>query len=263
SNYYIFFEPGIITSTSFQATLDFNRDPFIVRSRSVLYMQLESGGLPYNFFKPKYLENKGIQFYQYVKFLMNYRKYFPVSENSNIVLTFNPGVAYPYGKNKIVPFTKRFTLGGTKMRGWPYGLLGPGKFSQGLENADDRSIRNGDIQLYAALEWSRPLFWKLGASLFFESGNVWAFNEEEGESEDALDNGVFKWGTFAEELAFSGGYTIDLRFSPLVVSLGVGIRLKDPSGEPKARWLWDELSIKSLVAGDSYSQFFFNIGYNF
>ncbi|MDQ3072867.1 MAG: BamA/TamA family outer membrane protein, partial [Bacteroidota bacterium] len=85
----------------------------------------------------------GTNYFQYLKSDVDFRFYFPIFK-TNIAFRTIIGAGVPYGNSSILPFEKRFFVGGsTSMRAWRLRELGPGSYDGSNDKVNfDRS---GDL----------------------------------------------------------------------------------------------------------------------
>ena len=253
----ILYSPSFIASTTLISNFKFNFDQNKLNRGAYLRLLLESGGAWLNWLGRDVFKKKDLTYYQYLKLEVDFRKYFYLGWNTTFAVRVNNGIAYGYGKNKVVPLEKGFILGGIKMRGWGYGQIGPGSYSPA---ADDKpEIRNGTLQLYTSAELRQHLFGNLGMTFFVDAGNIWNVHKNE-----SYKNGEFEFSRFHEEFAVSAGYSLNMNISQLILYLGVGMQLRDPKFEKSKRWIYGNEAWKwdSLI-GKTNSQIFLGIGYTF
>ncbi|BDD10656.1 membrane protein [Fulvitalea axinellae] len=269
SNEILQYSPSVITSTSFSANYNFGVNPLAPKEGSTLKFDFEMAGTWINLYDPSASTSTAetqepndpglsrsipdtLQYYQFLKTNIEFKKYFPVNEKTTLATGIEVGVGLPYGISEKLPLEKSFVLGGTKMRAWQFARIGPGGYQP--PDSLSRIRRYGDIKIYSFMELRRQLIGRLGGSLFLEAGNVWLMNEDE-----TFENGHFKFDSFIDQLGISGGYSINLDFSPLLISVGVGLKLRDPATGANAH----KLKAKSLLGQDSESELFIGIGYTF
>ena len=139
-------------------------------------------------------------------------------EGSRAIATrFVAGIGYAYGNSSVLPFEKKFFVGGANsMRGWQSRTLGPGGEPQSEGFIIPSQV--GDVRLEADVEYRFPLFWKLGGALFAEVGNVWDLKY------------AGDWGGFSlNSLAADWGVGIRADLSIIVVRIDAGVKLYDPA----------------------------------
>ncbi|NJN26374.1 MAG: BamA/TamA family outer membrane protein [Cyclobacteriaceae bacterium] len=263
------FEPSFVSAMNFMVVYNFNPDDFYGNKASLLKFYIESGGAMFNFFDPRQLEiNKPdtIQYFQYLKFSSDFRRHITMGENKGIATRFNFGVAYPYGKNKTLPYEKFFFAGGSNsLRAWPPRRLGPGSQKpRESENPEkdgpyDYSIEKpGEILLEANVEYRSKLIGFLDWAFFIDAGNVWKFYEN-----PVFPGADFKFNRFYKEIAVGMGVGLRLNFSFLVIRFDYGVKMIDPARDEGQRWIGDNLSITNWRGEPGQALWNIAIGYPF
>ena len=167
-----------------------------------------------------------IAYAQYVKGDIEFTRNVQLAYNSQLVFHVGLGIAYPYGNSTILPFEKRYFSGGANsVRGWSVRSLGPGKFV-GTDGRIDFINQTGDMKLDLNLEYRAHLFWKFGAALFVDAGNIWTlrnYPEQPG--------GQFRFTEFWRQLAASYGLGLRLNFDYFIVRFDMGMKAVNPAYE--------------------------------
>ncbi len=219
---------------------------------------VESGGTTLNLLGPKTLSSFFQEYspYKFFKFNTEYRSFWPLGVKSQLVFRFNAGAIFNYGKNRVAPYEKSFTGGGSNsMRAWPPRRLGLGsgypKVSQGslpvfidfvdgkakdVVPTSDRTVYGrydyqfeqlGDVILESNVELRGHLFRFIGDvnyALFLDTGNVWTLRPNE-----AQQNATFAFNRFYKEIAVGTGVGLRYDFSFFIIRLDLGIKVYDPS----------------------------------
>ncbi|MFV0471073.1 MAG: BamA/TamA family outer membrane protein [Paludibacteraceae bacterium] len=173
-----------------------------------------------------------IRFAQYVKFDYNISHHQIFDKNNRIVYHAGVGVAIPYGNANIIPFEKRYFAGGANsVRGWTAYQLGPGAYSDTINNYINMNTQMGDIKIDLNMEYRAKLFWKLNGALFLDAGNVWTIKDYKEQP-----GGAFELGSFLNQLGIAYGVGLRLDFSFFVIRLDGGIRLYNPALKRTQRW---------------------------
>ncbi len=263
------FEPSFVTAMNFYVMYNFNPDDFYGNKSSLLKLFGESGGLMFNFFEPTFFEKNRtdtIQHFQYVKFSSDFRRHITINETNGIATRINFGIAYPYGKNKTLPYEKFFFAGGSNsLRAWAPRRLGPGSQKPKLnENPErdglfDYSIEKpGEILLEANIEYRSKLIGFIDWAFFVDAGNVWKFYEN-----PAFPGADFKFNRFYKEIAIGMGLGLRLNFSFLVIRFDYGIKMYDPARDEGQRWIGDNLSLFNWRGEPGQALWNIAIGYPF
>ena len=251
------FNPSFVSSTSFNAVINDNyANP---RSPSSFFRYfLEAGGTLYNFVGTGLLRSNGLEFYQFLKFEIDYRRYLPGKNGKALVYRIRTGVANPYADNNALPYEKFFFAGGSSSnRAWNPRRLGPGSsvpflLNEEGENATDAQgnfipDRNsfqfeqpGEVLLDLSVEYRANLASFFDWAVFVDAGNVWRLNEfsaaQGGEVTRISTGGEFKIDRFYKEIAVGAGLGLRLDFSFLVFRLDVGHKVRDPRFNEGSRW---------------------------
>ena len=198
---------------------------------------LESGGTTLGFFKNQKLSFLGkfggdsLDFFQFLKANFEYRQYIPVTAKNSFAIRTNVGVAYPYGKNKSLPFEKNFYIGG--IRAWRPRQLGPGSTAPVLISSTDTQrrvlIQPGDIIFEGSLEFRHYLgrfYGDLNGAAFLDIGNIWKWHKD---GSELRANANFDLKRFYNEFAIGTGYGIRLDLSYFILRYDLGVKIYDPS----------------------------------
>ena len=169
---------------------------------------------------------------QYVKGDFDFTRNFQLAYNSQLVMHVGLGVAYPYGNSTVLPFEKRYFSGGANsVRGWSVRSLGPGAYV-GRDGRIDFINQTGDMKLDMNVEYRAKLFWKFGAALFVDAGNIWtlrAYDEQPG--------GQFRLTDFWQQLAVSYGLGLRLNFDYFILRFDMGMKAVNPAYETRREHL--------------------------
>ncbi|MGW8123016.1 translocation and assembly module lipoprotein TamL [Roseivirga echinicomitans] len=253
------FEPSFVMSTSFNATL--NNDYSNGNSpSSFLRYFVEAGGSLLNITGKGLLNNNSLENYQFLKFQLDYRKYYPLSRSRALVFRGNIGVVDPYN-GRDLPYEKYFFSGGSNSnRAWTPRRLGPGSAFPYLldDNGDnvrdingnlvpDRSKNSyrfeqpGEILLEFNAEYRANIASFIDWAFFIDAGNVWKFNDTAPPKDptDAITlspGADFKFDRFHKEIAVGAGLGLRFDFSFLVFRFDVGHKIRDPRYPDGNRW---------------------------
>lgn len=205
--------------SSFLLRTSFETSGFLSRLSSRLFAEAQQGET-YHIF--------GIRFSQYVRLETDFRYYYELFPKNILVFRTFGGLAVPYGNIDVMPFDKRFSIGGTNdMRAWKFRSLGPGTYSDTLSYD-----KTGDISLIGSFEYRFPIFRFLHSAVFLDAGNIWTLKEYE-----EFPGGKFDINTFYEQIALGAGMGIRLDFGFFVFRIDAGIPLHDPAKSIGKRWL--------------------------
>lgn len=211
--------------------------------------------------------NNSIDFSQYLKFDLDYRRYFDINSKQLIAGRINFGIAAPFGYTSDVPYVKQFFAGGSySLRAWFPRELGPGGFldpltvEERLQNST-RFYQTGDLKLIFNLEYRFDIFWMLKGALFLDGGNVWTLRHDPSRCGSQF---LFRRQTFSDcsspgadpvndpfykQIALGGGMGIRFDFTYVILGLDMGIKLRNPfpgvramDGIARERSYWVDLS---------------------
>jgi hypothetical protein len=169
---------------------------------------------------------RSLDYTQYVKLSGDFRRYKPVGTRSTLAFRSFAGAAITFGVNNTVPITRRFFAGGSNdIRGWAPLKLGPGLAQ------DDESFNGGEIKLLSQLEFRQMLIqnvWgsDIYAGYFLDAGNVWLSPRGEGSRSD-LEPNVFKFDTFAKQIAVGTGAGLRIDWDYVIFRLDMAFRIHD------------------------------------
>ena len=165
-----------------------------------------------------------IAYAQYVKGDIDFTTRVKFDDKNSVVMHLGLGVAYPYGNSRILPFEKRYFMGGANsMRGWTVRTLGPGSYRNGNRNIDFIN-QSGDLKLDMSVEFRSHLFWMMHTALFVDAGNIWTIREY-----SEQPGGQFNVATFYKEIALSYGLGLRLEFDMFVFRLDAAMKAINPA----------------------------------
>lgn len=199
-----------------------------------------------------------IPFAQYAKGDVDFTFHHVLVPNHRLVYHIGMGVVVPYLNASTVPFEKRYFSGGSNsVRGWQARTLGPGGF-KGTGGGLVYDLQAGDIRLDLNLEYRWKVWNFIELAAFTDAGNIWTIRDYAEQP-----NGVFEFGEFYKQIAWSYGAGLRLDFSILIFRIDFGVKLYDPT-----RLYVDDGSKVWRTAGNGLSwkddmTFHFAIGYPF
>ncbi|UCS92809.1 BamA/TamA family outer membrane protein [Echinicola marina] len=258
------FQSSYVSSISGQAIINFNQYGLFQRNRSsLLRLFMESGGTSINFLNKANFENRSLQYFQFLKFQSDFRRFIPLSRKSTFAYRLNAGLAIPYGiSNGVLPYEKYFFAGGsTSIRAWQPRRLGPGSYTP-IKNEegyfDYRYEQPGEILMEAMFEFRRKLFGYFDGAFFIDAGNIWTLKED-----PTREGAQFKAKDFISEIAVGTGLGLRMDFDFLVLRLDMGIKAIDPARPKGERFILDQLSFKNPLGEKGQTVFNIGIGYPF
>ena len=180
----------------------------------------------------------GVNYFQYTKLEAEYRIKRNIDELNSIAFRFNSGIAIPYGNSQLVPYDKRYFIGGSNsLRGWRPRGLGPGNTPSSATSLIDRS---GELLLEANLEYRFTIIRKLlESAIFFDAGNIWNLSPT---SSSNPNYGVINGENFISEIALNTGVGLRFDLGIFLFRLDWGMPLRDPSMPKNQRWILTERS---------------------
>jgi outer membrane protein assembly factor BamA len=193
----------------------------------------------------------GIEFSQFIKADLDFRRYNFIGESQQIVYRAYFGIGLPYGNStKGLPFTKKYFIGGANdIRAWKVREVGPGSYF----NPDRTFDQIADMKIMFNAEYRFPIFSYFKGALFLDAGNIWAVDKNDNRAEALFD--LYR---FYKEFALGTGIgtRIDLTF--FVVRFDFGIPLYDPRYDEGNRWFtaFKDFGFKQFTVN-------FGIGYPF
>jgi len=236
------FNSAFVSSGSFQLIVNNNYGA----SRGSSYMQfyVETGGHLLSLLGSNPFGNS-VEYYKYTKTSVDFRKNFYVNRKTSLVTRINIGVAVPYGKNNSLPYLKYFFGGGSNsLRAWKPRRLGPGAYGEvedGVVNYERE--QPGDMTIEMSAEMRQKLFGFVNWAFFVDAGNVWLLRSETVDPTLDLegDDGVFKFDSFAKEIAIGSGVGLRFDLSFLIFRVDLGWKLVDPAQPLGKRWVGNKI----------------------
>jgi len=266
NNLYRSFNPSFVSSVNFAYIhRTFLPSNGLVEGKA-LTMAIESGGTSLNLLtdnKIKFVENllgnnQNMQFYRYLRFNLDYRKYhfIGLKRKSQIAYKFIGGVAYAYGAENDfqLPYEKNFFIGGpSSLRAWKPRRLGPGAYQAGSTLIE----QPGSVLLEGSIEYRFNMFKFLGdmnGAFFIDAGNIWSLTDTPNES------GRFKVDSFINQIAVGTGFGLRWDFNYFLLRLDLATKVINPANPMNKKWVFSETSFSS---GENPIEFNIGIGYPF
>ncbi len=168
-----------------------------------------------------YYEIGNLQYAQFLRTDVDYRRYHFFSERDQLVVRAFAGVAIPYGNATAVPFVRQYYSGGADgIRAWNVRDLGPGTYR---DSASSYPNQTADIKLEFNLEYRYTIIKNFKGAFFVDMGNIWALKKDEDRP-----GAEFNPSQFYKQFAVGTGlgFRLDLNFA--VIRLDGGIKVKDP-----------------------------------
>ncbi|MPR36335.1 BamA/TamA family outer membrane protein [Cytophagaceae bacterium SJW1-29] len=219
-------------------TFVYNTNSFIGPPKNAQYLRvaLESGGTTLGLFPgQRDIINKpfgNLQFYQYLRWNVDYRHYWPVGRRSSFVARVNSGNVYSYGVSSVPPYEKYFFAGGSNsVRAWLPRRLGPGASPPRLTPSNFSVEAPGELLLEGNLEFRGRLFRFFGDvnyALFLDAGNVWTLPTAKNSTPADYAPGDFRWSEFTRQIALGTGFGIRYDLQYFVLRFDFGLKVYDP-----------------------------------
>lgn len=186
-----------------------------------------------NFVKDSSYKIFGVNYFQYAKMEVEFRIKHNIDVLNSMAFRINAGWALPYGNSNIVPYDKRYFIGGSNsLRAWQPRRLGPGNTPSNSQSLIDKS---GELLLEANFEYRFTLIKKfIEGAIFFDAGNIWNLNKL---AVSNPDYGILRRENFISEIALNTGIGMRFDLSMFLFRLDWGIPLRDPSKPILERWV--------------------------
>ncbi|MDA8693008.1 BamA/TamA family outer membrane protein [Saprospiraceae bacterium] len=199
----------------------------------------------------------GLNFAQYVKVTLDYRKYFEVKE-ADLATRVIMGVGNAYGNSEEIPYIKQYIIGGSNsIRAFRLRGLGPGFFfadTIGLTDIQSQFVdQTGDIKLEMNAEYRFPLFSYFKSAIFIDAGNVWLINNQE------RPEGNFSFNEFYKQIGIGTGFGLRLDFDFFLIRLDVAFPLRAPTPNNNG-FTWRLSDIDPLSAAWRSQNLRYNLG---
>ena len=267
NNLYRSFNPSFVSSIIFQ----YNYRSFLPTNKLVdgksFQIGLESGGTTLNlignkrivFIEKLFESSQELQFYRYLRFNLDYRKYvlLGAKKQSQIAFKFIGGLAYVYGSENDyqLPYEKNFFIGGpSSLRAWKPRRLGPGSYNS-FTNLIEQP---GSVLIESSLEYRFKIVQFLGTlngALFLDAGNIWNISYP-----NQLSVGNWKVNSFLNEIALGTGIGLRWDFDYFLLRLDLASKMINPAMPKNEKWVFNKTSFSSI---ENPIEFNIGIGYPF
>lgn len=267
NNLYRSFNPSFVSSLSFQYVYRNLLPSNELKNGKIFQIGLESGGSTLNLFPTHKLSfvtdllnsGKDIQFYRFLRFNFDYRKYKMLGRNQKSQLAFKlmGGVAYAYGADNDfqLPYEKNFFIGGpSSVRAWKPRRLGPGSYV----STSNLVEQPGSILLESSLEYRFKLFSLFGqmnGAFFVDAGNVW--NMSQGNTDPTTQ---FTLNDFYNQIAVGTGFGLRWDFDFFLLRLDLATKVINPANPVNQKWVLPQTSFEG---GQNPIEYNIGIGYPF
>lgn len=266
------FRKSFVSDINF--TFVYNTNPIITTPVKAQYLRFafESGGTTLgifpgqkkwinDIFAPKGKDADTLQFFQYLRWNLDYRRYWPINSRTSFVARINTGGVHGYGLSSVPPYEKYFFAGGSNsLRAWLPRRLGPGASAPRITSGNLSIEAPGEFLLEGNLELRGHLFHFFGDvnyAVFLDAGNVWNFKKS-----GATTTGELNWKTLGKDIAVGSGVGVRYDFQYFVLRFDFGFKVYDPY---RQNFVLDKLHLGKLF--DTSRQNFLNlnlgVGYPF
>jgi len=161
----------------------------------------------------------GLPIAQYLKLEIEYKKYWQLYQNNQLVFRTFIGAAMPYGNSDNIPFSRSYSAGGSnEIRAWRTFELGPGGEKTNLEYSVST------FKLVLNLEYRLKLSEKIYGAVFVDAGNIWDITDSNLVKEKGKLNDLssFKY------TAVGSGIGLRYDFGFLVFRFDIGFKTFEP-----------------------------------
>ncbi|WP_310397619.1 BamA/TamA family outer membrane protein [Hymenobacter sp.] len=176
----------------------------------------------------------GQEFSQYLKFDLELREYFRISQDpakgNRLVGRLQAGIGLPYGNSSVLPYPKQYGIGGpNSVRAFAARGLGPGTYRPQTKQQDLNQFYDqvGDIRLEGNVEYRQDLVPYLKGAVFVDAGNIWLVNED-----PDRPGSKFSSSTFLQQLAVGAGVGLRVDVQFFVIRFDFAFPLTAPYGTP-------------------------------
>ena len=178
-----------------------------------------------------------IPYSQFVKFDLEFRKYFTFSmkngSKNTLALRQLIGVGIPYGNSVNMPFVRSYFNGGSNdIRAWTaFGGLGP------ADSQLDERIRSyilDNVKLTTSIEYRVPFTKMFEGAVFTDAGNIWSLK----------DNGLgdqFKFSKFLSQMGVGSGVGLRINVAYITLRLDLAYKIYDPNQPEGDRWRFSKI----------------------
>lgn len=258
----------LITSFLFHDFIKYKQKDLNERWTTSNYYSVEFSGIEisainslYNLIlaKDEVFSLNSLQFSKFIKLDWDKRWYYTMKDRSSVAFRLTSGVAIPYGRDKVVPYIRKFFMGGPQsMRGWAIRELGPGATKPSQEQNEFAFFSAGDIKLEANAEYRTDLFWRFKWAWFFDIGNVWLWPQSEGTPEAKFSK------DFINQIAFNTGVGLRMDISFCILRLDYGVKLRNSYlNADQSHWVFSKSNKLSLANIWNEGNFHLAINYPF
>ena len=169
----------------------------------------------------------GLPIAQYIKTEIEYKKYWDLHNNNQLVFRYFIGAALPFGNSTEIPFSRSYRAGGSNdVRAWKTFDLGPGSSVSNLD------FNIGNLKLISNFEYRFNIINSFYSALFIDVGNIWDLTNSDLTSKASK----FKGFNSVEELAIGSGLGLRYDFGFLIFRTDFGFKTYEPYLPKNKRW---------------------------
>lgn len=190
----------------------------------------------------------GSAYSQFSRGEIDFRYYYNLDENNQLVGRINAGVGYAYGNSVTMPYVRQFSVGGsTSIRAFPARSLGPGTFYI-FEDVEDEETsgqsffidQRGDIKLEGNAEFRYSISNTIKTALFVDAGNIWLMR-----TDTTRKGGEFEKHDFVNEIAVGTGLGVRFDFTFFVLRFDLAFPIRKPWLPAGERWVFNDIDVGS------------------
>jgi hypothetical protein len=174
---------------------------------------------------------------QYVKFSLDARGYYNLTDKNKLAMRVFAGAGKPFGNSSVLPYTKQFFSGGpNSLRGFQINSVGPGTFYQNVDNRGFLQL-GGEIKLETNVEYRFDIYRFIKGALFADAGNVWLLK-----SNPENTGSQFLFSRFMNEVAVGAGAGVRIDVSFFILRFDLAMPLRKPWLEENHRWVTNQIN---------------------
>ena len=179
----------------------------------------------------------GVPFTQFLALENDTRYYMKLGRTRSLAFRLLSGIGYAYGNSPSLPYEQSFYAGGSNdLRAWEARTIAQGG-TQTWQDTTSTTTQIGDMKIELNVEYRFQLSNMLKMAWFIDAGNIWKLKDDPNIIDDDL--AVFRFNTFASQLAVGGGFGLRLDFDFFLIRLDVAIPLHNPYMYEGERWIWE------------------------
>lgn len=164
-----------------------------------------------------------VPYAQFLKFSLDIKHKYRLTQNSLIATHFFGGVIWSYGNTRVSPYSEQFFVGGANdIRAFGAHTIGPGRYYD-YEGRGTYLDQSGSLKLGLSAEYRFPIVGNLHGALFFDAGNVWTVKDL-----DSHPGGQINASEFFSDIATGTGFGIRYNMDIIVLRLDMGVAIHAP-----------------------------------